>query len=114
MYIYIIIGNACRKIATIREFASPQVAEKELEKQMDMATKAATTQCAMSEHGMSKSSETEFTKQLNVLMSKVKNKEILSLLYSKLADSHSVKIPNDYLQLSFAMKHLRESGRSTS
>ena len=117
-------GNACRKIATIRlpkEFTSPQVAEKELEKQMDTATTAAatTTQCAMSEHDTSKSmylSETEFTKNMNVLMSKVKDEEkcsALSLLYSKLADSHGLKIPNDYLQLSLsAMKHLRESGRA--
>lgn len=66
----IYIGNACRKIATIRlpkEFASPQVAEKELEKQMDtVTTVAATTQCAMSEHDTSKStylSETECNEQ---------------------------------------------------
>ena len=53
---------------------------------------------------------------MNVLMSKVKDEEkcsVLSLLYSKLADSHGLKIPNDYLQLSLsAMKHLRESGRA--
>lgn len=49
-------------------------------------------------------------------MSKVKDEEkcsVLSLLYSKFADSHCVKIPDDYLQLSLsAMKHLRESGRA--
>lgn len=63
---------------------------------------------------MTHQSQRTFLK-LNV-MSKVKDEEkcsVLSLLYSKFADSHGVKIPDDYLQLSLsAMKHLRESGRA--
>ena len=125
IYTYIHVGNACRKIATTRlpqQFGSPEVAEKELEKQTSPETRTipATTQCAMPNHDTPELiflSQTECTDNIKVLMSKVKDEDkpsVLSLLYSDLAASqYGLKIPNDYLQLSlYAFKHLKESGRA--
>ena len=112
------IGNACRKIATSRlpqQFSSPEVAEKELEKQMNMPTErmpdaSKSFFCLYAESD-------DLLSYVKALMSKVKADEqssVLSLLYSDLvALQCGIKVPNDYLELSLhAFKHLKENRRA--
>ena len=92
------------------------MAERELEKQMDMPKQSGLSDTSKSTYCLFTESD-DLLSNMKVLMNKEsadKQSSVLSLLYSDfLALQCGIKIPSDYLQLLLhAFKHLKENGRA--